>query len=168
MKTLIAALFMVLPVSQAFAQDLVLPGERWLAKFTSYVCEDGATEAKGIPAELAQKNVVFGKASTDFSLSNVLLMATFEENGATCSYSSILQGDKAAWTVTLVQSHAWSQEGTSCAEGKAMLDKMLAFNDYKYLHGRAAIYVNVADSEALCSAGSETVGIHLQVYGRVQ
>ena len=168
MKTLIAALFMVLPVSQAFAQDLTLPGERWLAKFTGYVCEDGNTQTSAVPAALAEKNVVFGKASTDMSLDNILLMATFEENGAVCSYSSILFADNAAWTAQLVQSHAWSAEGTSCAEGKALLDGLLAMNDYKYLHGRAAIYVPVADAAALCSADSNTVGLHLQVTGRVQ
>ncbi len=168
MKKIIFALMMTFPFSQAFAnQDLVLDGERWLAKFTAYVCDDGNTQAAAIPSEIAARNIVFTSASTDYSLDTVLLKATFTEEGSTCSYSTILEADNAQWTVALADSKAYATTGdSSCAEGKAYLDTLLAFNTYKYLHGRVAIYVPFTDAAPLC--GSDKVGIHLQVTGRVQ
>ena len=167
MKKMVLALMMILPFAQAQAnQDLVLESERWLAKFTAYVCADGNTQV-ATPAELASKNVVFTTASADYSLDNILLKATFEENGAVCRYSTLLFADNTGFTIKLVESKAFSEDGSSdCAAGKAALDTLLAFNPYKYLHGRAAVYVPVADAAALC--GADTVGIHLQVTGRVQ
>lgn len=167
MKKIIFALMLTLPMAQAHAdQDLVLEGERWLAKFTGYVCDDGNTQAS-TPAEIASKNILFTTASTDMSLDNILLKATFEENGSVCRYSAMLFADNAAWTIKLVDSKAYATSGTSdCAEGKAYLDNLLTFNTYKYLHGRAAIYVPVADAAQLCS--SDKVGIHIQVTGRVK
>lgn len=95
------------------------------------------------------------------------MKATFIENGITCNYSSLLFADNANKTVKLEQSKAYSTQGDSaCSEGKTYLDNLLAFNTYKYLHGRVAIYVPTTDSQALCS--SDKVGIHLQVTGRVQ
>lgn len=169
MKTILAALFLTLSFSSAFANegDLVLPGERWLAKFTAYVCEDGNTQTSSVPEQFAAKNIVFDKASTDISLDNLLLKATFEENGVTCSYSAFVSADNDAWTAELVQSKAFAPAGgTDCTEGKAFLDSLLKFNTYKYLHGRAAIYVTTSDAVALC--GTSTVGLHFQVTGKVQ
>ena len=171
MKSIFAFVLTTLTLSSAFAADtdLVLPGERWLAKFTAFVCEDGNTATKAIPAELAAINVEFGKASTDYSLDNLLIKATFVEDGVVCSYSTLVFADNANKTAALVDSKAFAPNGGStCANGKATLDALLKFNDYKYLHGRAAVYVPVKDAAALCSATSTTVGLHFQVLGRVQ
>lgn len=171
MKKVILGIFLALSLNQAFAEvtDLTLPGERWLSKFTGYVCQDGNTQTASVPAELAARNVVFTKASTDYTLDNYLFKATFEENGVACSYSSYLLADNAAWTIKLVSSvaHANGDEA-QCVEGKAFLDNLLAFNPYTYLHGRAALYVNATDAAAQCGEGATTVGIHFQVTGKVQ
>ncbi|MBO9667481.1 MAG: hypothetical protein J7501_11800 [Bdellovibrio sp.] len=171
MKSIFASLLVTLSFSSAFATegDLVLPGERWLAKFTAFVCEDGNTQTASIPADFAAWNVQFGKASTDYSLDNLLVKATFVEAGVTCSYSSIIFADNAAKTAVLVQSNAYAPAGGSdCAQGKAFLDSALKSNTYKYLHGRVAIYVPASDAAAQCSAQSTAVGLHFQVTGKVQ
>ncbi|KYG65092.1 hypothetical protein AZI87_10995 [Bdellovibrio bacteriovorus] len=169
MKKFALALLTTLAFAQAHAQvnqDLVLDGERWLAKFTGYVCDDGNTQV-ATPEEIAAKGIQFTTASADYSLDNILLKATFSEDGATCGYSAILFADNAAWTVKLEKSNAYATAGTStCAAGKAFLDNLLSFNAYKYLHGRVALYVPVADASKLCS--SDKVGIHIQVTGRVK
>lgn len=171
MKKVILASMLALSFSQAFANDgdLTLPGERWLAKFTAFVCGDGNTQTASVPAEFAAKKVVFGRATTDYSLDNLLIKATFEENGAVCNYSALLFADNAAWTVKLVDSKAFSAANeSSCVEGKAFLDAALADNAYKYLHGRAAIFVPTTDAAAQCGEGNTTVGLHFQVSGKIQ
>jgi hypothetical protein len=170
-KIIMAALLSALCLATAFATegDLTIPGERWNSKFTAYVCHDGNTQTNAVPAQFASRNVVFGKMTTDFSLDNYLLRATFEENGAVCNYSAILLADNAAWTIKLVESKAYStNEAATCLEGKAALDAALNFNSYKYLHGRAALYVPATDASALCGADATTVGLHFQVTGRIQ
>jgi len=168
MKKMIFGAFLALTITSAFAQDsdLVLNDERWLAEFTTYVCEDGNVEARQVPNELALFNVQFGRLTTDFSLDNVLIKATFTENGQECRYSAMMFADNAAWTIGLVDSKAYSVNGTTdCAEGKNALDSILEFNSYKYLHGRAAIFVNSENAEASC--GSDKIGIHFQARGRI-
>lgn len=170
-KNIFAALLITVSISSAFAadSDLTLPNERWLSKFTAYVCEDGNTQTTSTPEQFAAFNVAFGKVSTDYSLDNYLLKATFDQDGATCSYSAIMLADNAAWTIKLVDSKAYATTGTSdCVAGKAFLDQTLAANTYKYLHGRAAIFVPAKDAAAQCGAQSTTVGLHFQVTGRVQ
>lgn len=168
MKKTMIALFVTLMTTQAVAsQDLVLEGERWLAKFTGYVCDDGNTPAAGVPQEFANFGVQFTSAAADYSLDNIILKATFVEDQSVCNYSAILFADNANHTVALTQSHAYDPAGTtSCVYGKAILDSFLSFNNYKYLHGRVAIYIPVAQAEAFCS--SDVVGLHLQVTGRKQ
>ncbi|AUN99363.1 hypothetical protein DOM21_04140 [Bacteriovorax stolpii] len=171
MKKVILASMLALSLTSAFANegDLTLPGERWAAKFTAFVCADGNTQTAGVPADFAERNVVFGKATTDMSLDNLLVRATFVENGVTCNYSALLFADNAAWTVKLVDSKAYSANNeSSCLEGKKFLDSALADNKYKYLHGRAAIYVPATDADVQCSAEESTVGLHFQVTGKIQ
>ncbi len=146
------------------ASDLQLDGERWLSKFDAFVCDDGFVAATEEPAELTAHKVEFTKLSTDYSLDNVLITATFEENGVKCSYSSLLAANNTAWTVDLVESRALPE--ADCTEGKAALDTILAANDYKYLHGAAAIFFEFSNSEAAC--GSSKIGIRFRVSGRVQ
>ena len=164
MKKMILALVAVMAVS-ANASDLQLDGERWLSKFDTYVCDGGFVAATEVPAELAAHNVEFTKLSTDYSLDNVLITATFEENGVKCSYSSLLAANNTAWTVDLVESKALPE--ADCTEGKAMLDTVLEANDYKYLHGAAAIFFEFSNSDVAC-AGSDKIGMRFRVSGRVQ
>ena len=44
---------------------------------------------------------------------------------------------------------------------------MLAFNNYKYLHGRAAVYIPVSDAALQCGAEATSVGLHFQVTGKI-
>ncbi|MBX2996534.1 MAG: hypothetical protein KF681_17060 [Bdellovibrionaceae bacterium] len=170
-KNILGFLLATLTVTSAFAteSDLTLPGERWLAQFTAYVCDDGNTQTQSVPAELAALKVAFGRATTDYSLDNLLVKATFEEDGVTCNYSSLLFADNAAWTIKLLDSKAYAPAGGStCAAGKAVIDALLKDNKYKYLHGRAAIFVPVQDAAAQCGEGATTVGLHFQVKGKIQ
>jgi len=169
MKKFVAALFAVLSLT-SFAQDtdLTLPGERWLAVYTTDVCADGNTRATEAPAHLSALNVVFTTLTTDQSLDNVLLKATFQDNGVECRYSALLLADNAENTISLVNSKAFSGAGAAdCVAGKAVVDATLMKNTYKYLHGRAAIYVAAANAEMACGAGSETIGLHFQARGRI-
>lgn len=157
--------------AQSFANvtDLTIPEERWAAKFTAYVCQDGNTQTASVPSEFSERNVVFTRATTDYSLDNYLFKATFEENGYVCNYSAVMFADNAAWNIKLVQSVAHvNGDDSLCTQGKAFLDNLLTFNNYKYLHGRAAIYVPTRDAAALCGEGNSTVGLHFQVTGKIQ
>lgn len=169
MKTILAAL-MTLSMTSAFAQDsdLILADERWLAEFTTFVCEDGNAKALQAPAELEKFSVQFGRLTTDFSLDNVLIKAVFIENNVECKYSAIMFADNAAWTISLVDSKAYSVNGTvGCEAGKAALDSVLSFNPYKYLHGRAAIYVAAENAQTACGVDADSIGIHFQARGRL-
>lgn len=168
-QVILAALLALSTQSFANVTDLTLPAERWAAKFTTYVCQDGNTQTASVPAELAERNIVFTRATTDYSLDNFLFKATFEENGVVCNYSTLMFADNAAWTIKLVQSVAHANGDESlCVEGKAFLDNLLTFNNYKYLHGRAAIFVPAVDAAEQCGEGNDTVGIHFQVTGKIQ
>jgi hypothetical protein len=168
----VLVLLATLSLSSAFAapnEDLTLPGERWMSKFTAYVCDDGNTQTQTIPADFAAWNVQLATATTDYSLDNLLIKGTFSEEGSVCKYSALVFADNTGKTAKLVDSRAYAIEGTSaCANGKAFLDSALAFNNYKYLHGRAAIYVPASDAAAQCGAGATTVGLHFQVTGKIQ
>lgn len=168
MKKILTLVTLVLFSQSVVAQDLVLEGERWFGKFTGYVCADGNTPAQVAPSELARYEVAFGHVGADYSLDNVILKGTFQENGVTCYYSALLFADNAAWTAELVDSRAYSQEGVSCAEGHQAIDQTLSFNRYEYLHGRAALFIPSVDAEAACGAGAEEIALHLQVQGRHQ
>lgn len=167
MKIAMGFVLATLTMTSAFANELTLPGERWLAKFTGYVCADGNTQTAAVPAAFAALNVNFGRMTTDYSLDNILLKGTFVDAGTVCNYSALLFADNAAWTLKLVESRAFSADGLSCANGKAALDTLLAFNPYKYLHGRAAVFIPVQDAAAQCGTGATAVGLHFQVQGRL-
>lgn len=168
MKKFVFAAMIALSAT-AFAQDtdLVLEGERWLAEHTTFVCEDGNTKALEVPTQFQSYDVQFNRLTTDYSLSNILVKANFTENGVACRYSAFLLGDKALWTVKLVDSKAYSANAAAdCEAGKAVIDEALAFNEYKYLHGRAAIYVKADNAQAAC--GSDRIGVHFQARGIIK
>lgn len=164
-------LLTVLLTTNAFANtDLVLDGERWEAKHAGYIC--GADEAlSGTPVEHDQFQVKFEVLRTDYSLDNVLTLATFVEDNTTCRYSAILFADNAASTIKLVESRAYAVNGGSdCLAGKEMLDANLASNDYLYWGRRphhATIMMPVSDADIICGAGATHVGIDFAVTGRI-
>lgn len=163
------ALMALLPAAHGLATegDMVLPGERWIAKFDKYVCAAfGPSVAR--PSALESINATFEQITTDRSLDNILLKATFEEDGVTCRYNVLLFADNAAQTVRLVESKAYAPAGGShCSNGKTVLDTAFVFNQYLY-YGHphnAAIMMPVPGAEAIC--GNQLIGVNFVVKGRV-
>ncbi len=163
-KFLLVVLLGGLSFFNAHAEEagLELEGERWVGKWTSYVCDDGNTLAVVAPAELMEHQVQFTHIGADYSLDNITIRAEFVENGQACQYSSLLTADNDAWTIELNESRAIPS--SDCQAGKEVIDTTLAANNYKYLHGRAAVYVPFSNSQEAC--GEDNIGIHFQVTGK--
>lgn len=169
-KNALVSLCLFAAVPAWAAQDLSLPGERWLAKGTGYLCGASGTEIADAPAAFSALQVSFTSLTTDYSLDNALIKAQFVEDGNACSYSALMFADNAAYTIKLVESNAFAQEeGASCAKGKAVLDKALAFNDYLYWGRPHHVTVMIADRDAAASCGAEAtrVGIDFTLVGRL-
>lgn len=155
----------------AQANDLVLPGEKWLAKFDKFVCSTTSGSIKR-PDVLEQYQVGFEQITTDATLDNGLVKVAFKENGQTCRYSAILFADNAAFTIRLVESHVYAVGSTLssyCEGGRQMLDKALARNDYLY-YGHPhnlAIMMPGLGSEEVCSGG-KVIGANFVVKGLVK
>lgn len=174
MKKVLVSMMLMLPgVSQA--GDLTLPGEKWLATFDKFICAafEGAVDR---PAVLEQLSVNFEQITTDSTLDNVLLKATFEENGKACRYNAILFADNNAQVYELVQSIAYdpaAENGASyrdCTAGKETLDTALAGNKYLY-YGHphnAALMMTGVGAEAVCGSGAEAIGANFVVRGIVK
>jgi len=158
----------------AQAGDLTLPGERWLATFDKYVCA-AFGESVTRPQALERLNATFEQLTTDSTLDNVLLKATFEENGKTCRYNAILFADNAAQAYTLVQSIAYDPAGggssyRDCGAGKAVLDGALSGHKYLYYghpHNVALMMTGVG-AEAVCGSGAPVIGANFVVKGIVK
>lgn len=169
MKLFIATVLTALSLS-AFAQDgdLVLQGEKWIAKFNGYKCAAfGANVAA--PAAFEKLNVAFETMTSDSTLDNGLVKATFTEEGVNCRYSAIIFADNAASTIRLVQSKSYSPEQKSeCAEGKRVLDAALESLDYLYWGHphNLTMMVPAEGAEAVC--GNGLIGINFVVSGRIQ
>ncbi|MFW7380665.1 MAG: hypothetical protein ACOH5I_17765 [Oligoflexus sp.] len=152
------------------AEELELPGERWLAEANGYICSSENSAAIAQPQALAAYDVVFESVTTDYSLDNGLLKATFTEESSVCRYSALLFADNAERTVELVESKVAAIEGKSlCEGGKALLDELLTFNDYLYW-GRPkhlTIMVPDIDSEVVCGEGATHIGVDFTVSGRI-
>ena len=168
MKKLFILSLMVLFSTQAvIAQDMELPGEKWIAKFNKYVCSNTGV-AVDAPKAFTDLNVAFEQITTDSTLDNGLLKATFTVEGKTCRYNALMFADNAAYTIRLVESKAYSLEEANCTDGKALLDAALESNSYLY-YGRPhniAIMVSVDGATEVCN-GSSAVGINFVVAGRV-
>jgi hypothetical protein len=169
-KLVLFSLIAALPASMAFAAegDLTLPGEKWIAKFDKYVCAAfGPVAAR--PEALERLNVQFEQLTTDSTLDNGLLLATFEENGKACRYNAIVLADNAASTIRLVDSKAYSPAGDSgCETGKAILDHSLRSIDYLYYghpHNLALMLPDVG-AGGVCNGG-KVVGANFVVKGKV-
>lgn len=170
MNKLLILSFALLLSLTATAQngDLVLQGEKWIASHTGYVCNTTGTKVEA-PSSFKKFQVSFEKITTDASLDNGLIKATFIENGKTCRYNAFVFADNSANTIRLVESKAYAPEGNSeCFEGKTMLDAALESNDYLYYgHPHSlAIMTSVEGAEAVC--GTSLIGINFIVSGRVR
>lgn len=170
MKFALIALTMITSVAMADT-DLSIPGEKWVGKFTGYVCQP-EIGLQAVPASHKNLNVKFETIVTDATLDNGVLKATFESNGNVCRYSAIMLADNTAQTIKLVESKAYSNtEGVDCSFGKAVLDEQLSpVNDYEY-YGHPhhmALMVEATDAEALCGTASTHVGIDFIVSGRIK
>ncbi len=170
-KILLPLLISILPTSSfANTGDLVLAGEKWIAKFDKYICA-AFTPAVARPQAFESLNVVFEQITTDMTLDNGLIKATFEEEGKACRYNAILFADNAASTSRLVESKAYAPaDGSECAAGKALLDAAFAANDYLYYghpHNLAFMVPGVG-AQALCGDTAQVVGVNFVVKGRIR
>jgi hypothetical protein len=164
-QTILAGLIMMSGL--AGASDLTIPGERWLAKGEGYRCAAYGTDVVA-PTSHSDMNVTFEQITTDRTLDNGLLKASFTENGVECRYSAILLADNAAGTIGLVESKAYSVDGTvDCETGKEVLDNQLEFNDYLYWGHphRLTIMIPDASAEGVCGVGATHIGINFVVAG---
>lgn len=169
-KFIAASLLSIASLSSAIANegDLVLAGEKWIASFKNYNCA-AFGQPVSAPAAFQKLNVVFEKITTDATLDNGLLKATFTEGGASCRYNAILFADNAASTIRLVDSKAYAPaKNSDCAEGKRMIDSALEANNYLYWGHphNLTIMAPALGAEAVC--GNGLVGINFVVSGRVQ
>ncbi len=173
-KLALFSLLSITPLANA-STDLVLPGEKWVAKFDKFICAAFGPAVQR-PEALEKINLSFEKVTTDSTLDNALIRATFEENGVTCRYNAILFADNAAQTSTLVQSIAYVPGGDAttyraCLEGKALLDGAFeATNPYLYYghpHNLAFMMPGVG-AEGVCGAGQAAIGANFVVTGRIR
>lgn len=167
MNKLIAVSFALALSLSSFAQDLTLPGAKWQAKFTGYVCQ-----AFGQPVARAgafeSLDVKFEKIVTDSTLDNGLITGSFTEEENACRYSAILFADNAGSTIRLVQSKAHAN-GTeaACANGKAAIDAAFeGTNPYLYWgHPHNLSIMSPIAGNGLCNGGA--VGINFVNVGKI-
>jgi hypothetical protein len=155
-------------LSLAQEKDLTLPAEKWGSAFKNYNCTAFGAEIPG-PRLHQEKQVQFERLTTDASLDNGLLKATFVEDGVTCRYSALFFADNAAATMRLVDSKAYApEEGSKCLQGKAMLDAQFASNQYLYWGHphNLTVLIPVQAEEDVC--GSGFVGVNFVVTGRIK
>src|SRR5690606_23306259 len=121
------------------------------------------------PTMHSSRHVIFNSITTDSTLDNGLIKATFLENGRLCKYSAIMLADNAAKTIRLVESKAYSVEGTqySCVEGKEMLDAQLEANTYLYGGGKPHQLAILIPMTGACG-GAGQIGVNFVVSGRIQ
>lgn len=150
--------------------DLVLPNERWEAKFTGYLCQAYGDDVTA-PNSHQNMDVRFETVTTDRSLDNGLIKAIFNENGETCRYSALMFADNDASTIRLVESKAYSTSSDSrCENGRRTLDQQLDQNDYLYWGHphRLTIMVPTPGAEKVCGEDATHVGLNFQVSGLIQ
>ncbi len=165
-----ALAFLMTFSSVAFAQqDLSIPGEKWEARPSGYICQPAGAPVE-VPGLHRAMNLRFEHVRTDQTLDNGLIKATFVENNSTCRYSAVLFADNTASTIRLVQSRAFPVNGSSnCARGKSVLDAQLANNRYLYW-GRPhhlTIVIPTPEAERICGRGVTHVGLDFTVAGRL-
>ena len=169
-KVIVSLMFIALSATTlAEGGDLTIPGERWQTTFNKYICNNVVTNA-ATPVEFSRINVQFGNVTTDYTLDNGLMKATFEENGKVCNYSAILLADNALSTIKLVTSKAYAVNGdTECTEGQKVIDDAFKGpNQYLY-YGHPhnlAVMIPVSDAGNICP-GQETMGVNFVLTGKL-
>ncbi len=169
MKVLFALLALS-PFHAAAAEDLSLPGARWLGNANGFVCANATTQQVQRPEGLENFAVNFETVTTDYSLDNGLLKANFVEDGVNCRYSALILADNTAKTLKLVDSVAYAPDaGSSCEKGKALLDGYLAANSYLYWGRPHHLTILVEDSSAaaVCGEGAASFGIDFVLAGKL-
>lgn len=162
---------LLLVAQSSFAEtDLSIPGEKWLGKFTGYICQP-FTENVEAPKTHRDLKVKFESVVTDSTLDNGVLKATYEVNGSVCRYSAIMFADNAASTIKLIESKAYSlTTGVDCSIGKTVLDDQLApINDYFY-YGHPhnmTVMVETVEGREFCGENATHVGVNFVVAGRI-
>lgn len=171
MKSFIAFVLLVTVSLPAMAQevDYVLPAEKWISKFTGFTCGAYGTTVAA-PTDMASLNVAFETLTTDSTLDNGLIKATFSVDGKVCRYNAFVLADNDLATVKVTSSKAYAPAADAdCAAGKAIIDAALLDNKYLYWGHphNLTIMAPVAGAAAVCG-GADLVGINFIVSGRVQ
>lgn len=169
MKALIIASIISIVSATAMAQDLTLPGAKWIAKHTDYKCAAFGGSVNP-PAAHAKFKVVFENLVTDSSLDNGLLTATYTDKGMVCRYSAIVFADNAASTMRLVQSKAVAlkkRRGDDCLDGKVLLDRSLESNNYLYWGHPHNLTIMMRVPGAQASCGNDFIGLNFVVAGKL-
>lgn len=172
MKKLLA-LISLLTIGSSFAQvnrDLVLDGEKWLSSHSGYICKAFGTQVQA-PSQYASMEVKFVKLSTDYTLDNALLTATFKSEESVCSYSALLFADNDASTIKLLESNAYALNGNSdCQKGRDLIDSHLSFNQYLYWGHphHVTIMINESSAASICGNGASEIGIDFTLSGVIR
>ena len=171
MKKFFAFMFLATFSLSSFAQDgdLVLQGEKWIAKFNGYIGQAYGPVVEA-PTAFNALNVQFEKITADSTLDNGLIKATFTQEGKACRYNAIIFADNAASTYRLVTSKAYAPaDNSECAEGKAVIDAAFTGSDYLYWgHPHNLTFLaQVNGADASCPGASQ-VGVNFVVSGRIR
>lgn len=165
----VLAALLLAPAAFASDEDLKLPGEKWLAQFDKYICAAFGPAVER-PEGFEELGVEFLQMTTDSTLDNGLLKATFEEDGVQCRYSALLFADNAASTIRLVESKAFAPTSTTkCEVGRERIDQALEMNDYLY-YGHPhnlAIMAPIVGAGHVCGPNAKLIGINFVVKGRI-
>lgn len=113
----------------------------------------------------------FERITTDSTLDNVLLKASFTENGKACRYNAILFADNAANTYRLVTSKGYSpMDNSECLEGKSILDNAFAGKEYitwSHRPENVALMIPLEAADMSCPGATE-LGVNFVVAGRIR
>lgn len=168
MKKLLVAALALMSLTSFANEDLSLPGAKWVAKYTDYVC-DSYENVVYQPSAHSSMNLIWGNLVTDSTLDNGLVKATFTtRNGNLCKYSAILLADNALKTIRLVESKAFAvaSSAISCDEGKDVVDALLENNTYLYAGKPHNVTIMVPFAGACKGKGQ--IGVNFRVAGRIQ
>ena len=149
-KVVFAALALLSTLTSA--NDLTIPGERWLGEFDGFRCAAYGSFV-ATPASYDAMGLEITQMTTDMSLDNGLIKATYLDGSSECRYSAVVFADNSAKTIELVESKAYAVDGVAeCSAGKELLDKQFKLTNYIYWAGRVLVMVQDASAPDLCGA----------------
>lgn len=161
------------PVEAPVITDLLLPGEKWVAAHDNYLCE-AFGEPVAAPSFLENLQVKFEMITSDASLDNALMRATFVENGNTCRYNAVLFADNALQKSTLLQSIAYNTNNSptaymDCVAGKKVLDAAFAETKYLYYgHPHNLAFMIPGEGVGAVCGDKELIGVNFVVKGKLK